>query len=133
MKTILVVEDDGAIRELIRLQLTAAGYTTLVEADGESGLAAAKATSALAWAFPPDLILLDWMMPKMTGVDICRALRADPVTADVPVIMLTSKSRERDIEEGFAAGVNDYILKPFNPRSMLRRVEAVLAREGQEA
>ena len=128
MKTVLVVEDDAVTRELIRRQLTVAGYTTLVEADGEAGLAAARATSALAWAFPPHLILLDWMMPKMSGIEICRALRADPVTADVPVIMLTSKARESEIEQGFAAGADDYILKPFEPASMLRRVEAVLAR-----
>jgi two-component system phosphate regulon response regulator PhoB len=118
---VLVVDDDDDIRELIRWKLRASGYDVEAAADGEAALAAAAETR-------PDLVVLDWMMPRLSGLEVCRALRDDPATAGVPVILLTAKAQEADIERGFAAGADDYVVKPFSPREVLSRVEAVLAR-----
>jgi DNA-binding response OmpR family regulator len=131
MKSVLVVDDDPDIRELITWKLGQAGYTTLVAGDGEAGLAAVAAGDREGRA--PDLILVDWMMPKMSGIDVCRALRQNPATARIPVILLTANAQEADVELGFAAGVDDYIAKPFSPREMLSRIEAVLARSEARA
>jgi DNA-binding response OmpR family regulator len=129
MRTVLVVDDDADIRELIAWKLAQAGYGILTEADGEAGLVAAAGLSSTGvLGGCPDLVLLDWAMPKMSGIDVCRALRDDPVTTDIPIILLTAKSQESEVERGFAAGADDYIVKPFSPREMLRRVDAVLAR-----
>jgi len=127
MKTVLVVDDDPDIRELITWKLSQAGYTTVSAADGQEGLDATTIADGSS-AVPPDLVLLDWMMPKMTGIEVCKAMRENPDTAAMPVILLTAKAQEAEIERGFAAGVDDYIVKPFSPREMLSRVEAVLAR-----
>jgi DNA-binding response OmpR family regulator len=78
----------------------------------------------------PDLVLLDWMMPKLTGVEVCRMLRDGEDSSRVPVILLTARAQEADIERGFAAGADDYIVKPFSPRELASRVEAVLSRVG---
>jgi two-component system phosphate regulon response regulator PhoB len=118
---VLVVDDDDDIRELISWKLRASGYDVEAAADGEAALAAAAETR-------PDLVVLDWMMPRLAGLEVCRALRDDPATAGVPVILLTAKAQEADIERGFAAGADDYVVKPFSPREVLSRVEAVLAR-----
>lgn len=126
MKNVLVVDDDSNIRELIAWKLTQAGFETLSAADGEAGLSAAITATDEGRA--PDLIVLDWMMPKMTGIEVARALRDNPATTRIPVILLTSNAEEADVEQGFAAGVDDYIAKPFSPREMLARVQAVLAR-----
>ena len=131
MKSVLVVDDDPDIRELITWKLRQAGYATLVAGDGEAALAAVAAGDAEGRA--PDLILVDWMMPKMSGIEVCRALRQDPTTARIPVILLTANAQEADVELGFAAGVDDYIAKPFSPREMLSRIEAVLARSEARA
>jgi DNA-binding response OmpR family regulator len=131
MKTVLVVDDDADIRELIVWKLTNAGYTTLSAADGQAGLIAAAGGSSGSQI--PDLILADWMMPKMTGIELCRALRENPVTAAIPVILLTAKAQEEEVQRGFATGADDYIVKPFSPREMLSRVQAVLARAGARA
>jgi DNA-binding response OmpR family regulator len=126
MKTVLIVDDDPDIRELITWKLGQAGYTTFVAGDGEAGLLAAENGDADGRL--PDLILVDWMMPKMSGIDVCRALRDNPATARIPLILLTANAQEADVERGFAAGVDDYIAKPFSPREMLGRIQAVLAR-----
>jgi two-component system phosphate regulon response regulator PhoB len=131
MKSVLVVDDDPDIRELITWKLGQAGYATMVAGDGEAGLAAVTAGDSDGRA--PDLILVDWMMPKMSGIDVCRALRQNPVTARIPVILLTANAQEADVELGFAAGVDDYIAKPFSPREMLSRIEAVLTRSEARA
>ena len=131
MTTVLVIDDDPDIRELITWKLDQAGYTTRSASDGASGLVAASASDPDGQA--PDLILCDWMMPKMTGIEVCRAVRADARTARIPVILLTSNAGEADIEAGFAAGVDDYIVKPFSPREMIGRVQAVLARSAAPA
>jgi two-component system response regulator MtrA len=131
MKTVLIVDDDPDIRELITWKLGQAGYATIVAGDGEAGLVAAATGDDDGHL--PDLILVDWMMPKMSGIDVCRALRDDPATARIPVILLTANAQESDVERGFAAGVDDYIAKPFSPREMLGRIQAVLARSEARA
>ncbi len=129
MKTVLVVDDDPDIRDLVTWKLAQAGYATLSEADGEAALVAAS-SGAIAGRPLPDLILLDWMMPRITGIEVCRALRDNPLTAHIPIILVTAKAQEAEIESGYAAGVDDYIVKPFSPQAMLTRIEAVLARCG---
>ena len=112
---VLVVEDDLDIQDLVVTLLSRDGHTVVAEAEGWTGLATALAQS-------PDLVVLDWMMPGMSGVDVCRALRADPRTKDVPVLMLTSKAQEADIDQAFSAGADDYMVKPFRGRELVSRV-----------
>ena len=121
MASILLVEDDPDISELVSLRLQMSGYDVHAEFDGEAGLAAAR-------ELKPDLVVLDWMMPRLTGIEVCQALRGDPDTADLPVIMLTAKAQEADVQRGFAAGADDYVSKPFSPPELASRVDAVLAR-----
>ena len=129
MKTVLVIDDDPDIRDLVIWKLTHAGYATLAEGDGESGLVAAFGGTGPGPLQPPDLILVDWMLPKRSGIDVCRALRDDARTAHVPVILLTAKAQAAEVERGMEAGADDYIVKPFSPKEMLERVEALLARD----
>jgi DNA-binding response OmpR family regulator len=121
MTTILVVDDDPDICSLLEYKLGSCGYSVIVEHDGEAALAAVAKT-------PVDLILLDWMMPRMGGLEACLALRADPRHARLPVLMLTAKAHEADVRKGLAAGADDYILKPFSPREVAARVAGALAR-----
>jgi len=118
---ILVVDDDRDIRDMLSFKLAGAGFDVHTEADGETGLAAAR-------ELDPDLILLDWMMPRLTGPEVCQRLRADE--SRVPVILLTAKAQEADVQRGFATGADDYISKPFSPRELVSRVQALLARAG---
>jgi DNA-binding response OmpR family regulator len=120
MRSVLVVDDDADIREVIAYKLELGGFAVRLAADGVAGLAAARAAV-------PDLVLVDWMMPRLTGVEVCRELRRDPETAGVPIILLTARARDTDVRDGFAAGADDYVVKPFSPRELLRRVEAVFA------
>jgi DNA-binding response OmpR family regulator len=121
MPTILVVDDDPDVRRVIAFKLQRAGFTVYEEANGEAGLAAATQEH-------PDVVLLDWMMPRLTGVEVCRAMREDPALDATRVIMLTAKSQEGEVQRGLAAGADDYIVKPFSPRELVSRVQAVLAR-----
>ncbi len=121
MPSVLVVDDDPDIPSVIAFKLERAGYTVYEEADGEAGLAAATEER-------PDLVLLDWMMPRLTGVEVCRAIRDDASLDRTPVIMLTAKAQEPDVQRAFAAGADDYIVKPFSPRELISRVALVLAR-----
>jgi two-component system, OmpR family, phosphate regulon response regulator PhoB len=121
MTSVVVVDDDPDIRELVAMKLSNAGYRVSVEADGESGLATALSVE-------PDLVVLDWMMPGLTGIEVCRALRDDPRTAATAVMLLTARAQEEDIETGFAAGADDYLVKPFSVRELATRVEAILSR-----
>jgi DNA-binding response OmpR family regulator len=118
---VLVVDDDPDIRELVTFKLEQLGHTVVTEKDGEGGLAAAIADM-------PDLLLLDVMMPKLTGIEVCQRLRDNEQTASVPIMLITAKAQEADIERGFAAGADDYIVKPFSPRELASRVEAMFAR-----
>jgi len=126
MKTVLIVDDDPDIRAMITFKLTLAGYATIAEGDGEGALLAASGGSSSAPGVRPDLVLLDWSMPRMSGIEVCEALRADPATADIFVIMLTAKGEECDLARGLAAGADDYIRKPFSPGELLSRVSALL-------
>jgi len=121
MPTVLVVDDDPDIRDIATMKLEQAGLEVVTEADGEGGLAAAL-------ELVPDALLLDWMMPRLTGIEVCVRLREHPQTARLPIILLTAKAQEADIERGFAAGANDYIVKPFSPRELVARITAALAR-----
>ena len=121
MSTILLVEDDPDIRHLVSYKLAKAGFDVVEVADGFAALRAARET-------PPDLVLLDVRMPRMSGIEVCRELRAGPLAATVPIIMLTGRSRPQDLEQGYAAGATEYIVKPFSPRDLQERVEAALAR-----
>jgi two-component system phosphate regulon response regulator PhoB len=122
---ILVVEDEPAIQELIAASLARAGY--LVERAADAQEAYVSVREAV-----PDLILLDWMMPGMSGIDLARRLRAEPKSRSVPIIMLTARSGEHDRIAGLESGADDYITKPFSPRELLARIAAVL-RRGQPA
>ncbi len=121
MQSILIIDDDPDIRELISFKLEQLGFEVHTESDGETGLAAVM-------QLQPDLVLLDWMMPKLTGIEVCSLIRDGSDNVGVPVIMLTARAQEADIQRGFAAGADDYIVKPFSPRELASRVEAVLAR-----
>jgi two-component system phosphate regulon response regulator PhoB len=122
MSRILLAEDDPDIRHLVTFKLERAGFT-VTEAEAEDGYAALRA----AHVSTPDLVLLDVRMPRISGIEVCRELRADPRTAAVPIIMLTARSRPLDLEQAYAAGATDYVVKPFSPRDLLHRVQSVLA------
>ena len=121
MTAILIADDDADIRDLVAFKLEQAGFDVTAVDNGLSALAAAAAE-------PPDLVVLDVMMPGMSGIDVCRALRADPLTNGLPIILLTARAQEGDVEVGFGAGADDYVVKPFSPRELVSRVEAVLGR-----
>ena len=118
---VLVVEDDPVVRELIEWKLAAAGHEVLLAEDGEAGLERAKADK-------PDAVIVDWMMPKLTGLEVCEAIRADSDLEATPVLLLTARAQESDVERGFAAGVDDYLMKPFSPRELLTRLEGLTRR-----
>jgi two-component system phosphate regulon response regulator PhoB len=119
---ILVVEDEKDVREMIRLNLKAAGFDVVEAGNGAEALALAKND-------PPKVIILDLMMPEMSGIEFCRALRRNPATSRIPVLMLTAKSTEEDKVVGFEVGADDYVTKPFSPRELVLRVRAVARRQ----
>lgn len=121
MPHVLVVDDDPVVADLVAFRLRRLGLEVTVETDGESGLAAVR-------RLRPDLVVLDWLMPRLDGLEVCRALRADadPALARTPVLLLTAKSQEPDLERGFAAGATDFIAKPFSTRELVSRVTAAL-------
>jgi len=123
---VLIVEDEEDIADLLEYNLTRQGYEAEAVGTGEDGL-------NLATEHPPALIILDLMLPKLSGLEVCRRLKANPDTAAIPVIMLTAKGEEEDIIAGFAAGADDYITKPFRPKVLLARVKAVLKRGAAQA
>jgi two-component system phosphate regulon response regulator PhoB len=121
MTAILVADDDLDIRDLVAFKLEQAGFDVTAVDNGLAALSAARQD-------PPDLVVLDVMMPGMSGIDVCRELRGDPTTATLPIILLTARAQEGDVEIGFGAGADDYVVKPFSPRELVSRVEALLAR-----
>jgi len=121
MKTILVIEDEQDLAELIAFHLDREGYLPLIANDGTAGLKQAQ-TSV------PDLLLLDLMLPGISGIDICKALKGNEKTEAIPIIMLTAKGDEIDRVVGFEVGADDYMSKPFNMRELILRVKAVLRR-----
>lgn len=123
MKTILIIEDETDLAELVSFNLEKEGYRPLTAPDGPSGLESVRHNS-------PDLILLDLMLPGMSGMEICKILKSRDKTASIPIIMLTAKGEEIDRVVGFEVGADDYIVKPFSPRELLLRIKAVLRRTG---
>lgn len=119
---VLVVEDEKDVREMIRLNLKAGGFDVLEAQTGAEGLAMAKTEF-------PAVVILDLMMPEMSGTEVCRALRRNPATSRIPILMLTAKSTEGDKVAGFEVGADDYVTKPFSPRELLLRVRAVARRQ----
>ena len=118
---ILVVDDEPDILEIVEYNLREAGYVVATARDGASALAAVKRQT-------PDLILLDVMLPDISGMEICKRLRRDPETSAIPILMVTAKGQEIDRVVGFEIGADDYVVKPFSPRELILRVGAVLRR-----
>jgi len=118
---VLIVEDEPDIRELVVHHLKREGYQVSAASSGEEALRQVQAA-------PPDLVLLDLMMPAMDGLEVCRRLRQDPATAMLPIVMLTAKGDEVDRVLGLEIGADDYVVKPFSPKELLARVRAVLRR-----
>ena len=123
--TILVVDDETSIREMLVISLESAGYNVL-QAEN------AKNAHSLVLDKHPDLILLDWMMPVTTGLELLRRLKRDEMTDHIPVIMLTAKAEESSKISGLDSGADDYIAKPFSPRELLSRIKAILRRVSRE-
>jgi two-component system phosphate regulon response regulator PhoB len=124
-ETILIVEDEGDILELLRYNLNREGYRVLEATSGETALDVIRKDA-------PDLVLLDLMLPKIGGLEVCRRVRSDSSHKSVPIIMLTAKGEEADIVAGLELGADDYMTKPFSPRVLLARVRAVLRRNATE-
>jgi two-component system phosphate regulon response regulator PhoB len=118
---ILIVEDEADIRELVAVNLKHAGLETTAVESAEDALVALERT-------PPDLIVLDWMLPGRSGVDLARQLRAHPKYRAIPVIMVTARAQEGDKLQAFDIGADDYVTKPFSPRELIARVRALLRR-----
>ena len=126
MPRILVIDDDPAISELVSINLEMAGYDVNQAEDGIKG-------QALAVQLQPDLVMLDLMLPKVDGFTVCQRLRRDDRTSDIPVLMLTALGQTQDKVEGFNAGADDYLSKPFEPKELLLRINAILRRVPVEA
>ena len=122
MARILIVEDEIDIRDVVAFNLRQAGHTVIVATRGREGLD--------KLAEKPNLVILDLMLPDMSGVEVCKTLKHDPQTANVPVLMLTARGEEIDRVVGFEVGADDYIVKPFSMRELLLRVGAILRRAG---
>ncbi|HSC11554.1 MAG TPA: phosphate regulon transcriptional regulator PhoB [Rhodanobacteraceae bacterium] len=120
-KHILIVEDEPAIRDMVAFALRKAGMEPAHAAD-------ARGAQSMIAERVPDLILLDWMLPGMSGLDLARRLRKEDLTRDVPIIMLTARGEETDRVGGLEAGVDDYVVKPFSPRELIARINAVMRR-----
>ena len=118
---ILIVEDEQAVREMIAFVLSQAGYETQQAED-------AAAARVLLAKSPPDLILMDWMLPGISGVELTRELKRDPVNREIPVVMLTARGEEDDKVRGLEFGAEDYVTKPFSPRELSARIKAILRR-----
>jgi two-component system phosphate regulon response regulator PhoB len=122
---ILIVEDESPILELLALNISQAGYNPL------RAISAEHAEKLISEALP-DIILLDWMLPGMSGIDFAKKLRGNPLTKAIPIIMLTARSDELDKVKGLEVGADDYITKPFSPRELNARIKAVLRRKAPE-
>lgn len=122
---ILLVEDEPGIQELIKFNLQQAGHTVMTAMNAEQGLTMIR--DAL-----PDLVLLDWMLPGMSGIELAKKIRADQRTATTPIIMLTARGEEQDRIAGLDTGADDYMTKPFSPRELVARIRAVLRRRAPQ-
>ena len=118
---VLIVEDEAALVTMLRYNLESEGYRVSEAVDGEEA-------NLLVIEEPPDLILLDWMLPSLSGIEVCRRIRRNESARDVPIIMLTARGEDSDRVRGLDSGADDYITKPFSPRELMARVRAVLRR-----
>ena len=119
MARILVVEDDPDVALLVSTRLRRASHEVSTASDGQAGLDAVRSER-------PDLVVLDWMMPRLTGIQVCQAIREDPDVAHTRVVLLTARAQDQDMAAAYAAGVDDYILKPFDAKDLVARVDALL-------
>jgi DNA-binding response OmpR family regulator len=124
MAKILIAEDEPDIRELVLFMLRFAGYEVVAATNGEEAVQTASREL-------PDLILLDVRMPRMTGYDACRLMKANPALRDVPVVFLSAKGQDSEIQTGLDAGAEEYLLKPFSPAELTNRVRGILSRFGK--
>ncbi|MGQ0675551.1 MAG: phosphate regulon transcriptional regulator PhoB, partial [Rhodospirillales bacterium] len=119
--TVLVVEDEAALTAMLRYNFEREGFRVVEANDGEEAIVAVAENK-------PDLILLDWMLPHLSGIDLCRQLRRGPGTRDIPIIIVTARGEEADKIRGLNTGADDYVTKPFSPQELIARVRAVLRR-----
>lgn len=119
--SVLIIEDDTSQIALLRYNFAQQGFGVRVVEDGEEGVEAARED-------PPDLILLDWMLPSLSGIEVCRQLRRDKVTREIPIIMLTARAEERDKIRGLDIGADDYVTKPYSIKELIARARAALRR-----
>jgi two-component system phosphate regulon response regulator PhoB len=119
--TVMVVEDEASLVTILRYNLEKEGYNVTEASDGEEAVTVADET-------PPDAVILDWMLPRMSGIEVCRQLRRKPETRNVPIIMLTARSEETDKVRGLNVGADDYMTKPFSMPELVARVRALLRR-----
>jgi CheY-like chemotaxis protein len=124
MAKILIAEDERDIRDLVAFTLRFAGHEVAVATNGEEAVQMAPREN-------PDLILMDVRMPKMTGYEACKVMKADPYLKDIPVVFLTARGQENEIQQGLEAGAEEYLLKPFAPDQLTSRVKAILGKFGK--
>jgi len=124
MAKILIAEDERDIRDLVAFTLRFAGYEVFAAPNGEEAV-------ELASKVYPDLILMDVRMPRMTGYEACKVMKANPDLKDIPVVFLTARGQETEIQQGLEAGAEEYLLKPFAPDQLTARVKAILAKFGK--
>jgi DNA-binding response OmpR family regulator len=124
MAKILIAEDERDIRDLVAFTLRFAGYEVFSATNGEEAV-------DLAFKVNPDLILMDVRMPRMTGYEACRVMKANPNLKHIPVVFLSAKGQESEIQQGMDAGAEEYLLKPFAPDQLTKRVKAILAKFGK--
>jgi DNA-binding response OmpR family regulator len=124
MAKIVIAEDEPDIRDLIAFTLRFAGYEVITGSNGEEGYELTRKEK-------PDLVMMDVRMPKMTGYEACKKIKADPEIADIPVIFLSAKGQETEISSGLESGAEEYLLKPFAPDQLTERIRAVLAKYGK--
>ena len=120
MRKLLIAEDESGIRRLVRMTLESEDYEIIEASDGEQALTMAREKR-------PELVLLDVMMPRRTGLEVCRLLKADDDTAGMTIVMLTARAQDSDLREARAAGCDDYFMKPFSPVALLRKVDEIFA------
>jgi two-component system phosphate regulon response regulator PhoB len=124
MRTILLADDEKPLRILVHTTLDGPEFRIIEASDGQEALDLTRRER-------PDLLVLDWMMPVLTGIEVARRLRQDPATAGIPIIMLTAKGQEADRQAASAAGVSTYLVKPFSPLELLDKVQAALGATGR--
>ncbi len=124
-RTILIIEDETAQAQILKYNLESAGFETLLADTGGSGIASARAEL-------PDLVLLDWMLPDMSGIEVCKTLKTDDDTKTIPIIMLTARGDEDDKVRGLTVGADDYVVKPHSIKELIARIKAALRKSGSD-